>query len=81
MIRKLSLAALLMSIAGAASAAQTQCVQILWWDFCPKQQVIQQQPNVVAAPEIDPSSAMAGLTLMLGGLAVMRGRRAKITKP
>jgi hypothetical protein len=29
------------------------------------------------APEIDPASAMSGLTLLLGGLAVARGRRAK----
>jgi hypothetical protein len=27
------------------------------------------------APEIDPASAMAGLTLLAGGLAVLRGRR------
>lgn len=31
----------------------------------------------VAAPEIDPSSAMAGLTLLGGGLATLRGRRFK----
>lgn len=29
------------------------------------------------APEIDPASALAGLTLLAGGLAVMHGRRAK----
>lgn len=28
-----------------------------------------------AAPEIDPASALAGLTLLIGGLAVIRGRR------
>ncbi|MGH8206839.1 MAG: hypothetical protein ACRETK_08685 [Steroidobacteraceae bacterium] len=27
------------------------------------------------APEIDPASALAGLTLLMGGLAVIRGRR------
>jgi hypothetical protein len=31
----------------------------------------------VAAPEIDPTSAAAGLTLLLGGLAVLGDRRAK----
>lgn len=31
----------------------------------------------VPAPEIDPASAMAGLTLLAGGLAVLRGRRAQ----
>jgi hypothetical protein len=31
----------------------------------------------VAAPEIDPASAMSAFTLLLGGLAVMRGRRSE----
>ena len=40
------------------------------------------QPNatgqsVVAAPEIDPAGALSGLTLLLGGLAVVRGSRTK----
>ena len=30
-----------------------------------------------AAPEIDPSSALSGLTLLAGGLAVLRGRRVR----
>jgi hypothetical protein len=30
----------------------------------------------VAAPEIDPASVVAGLTLLGGGLAVLRGRRS-----
>jgi hypothetical protein len=30
-----------------------------------------------AAPEIDPASAMTALTLVLGGLAVVRGRRTQ----
>jgi hypothetical protein len=29
------------------------------------------------APEIDPASALSGLTLLLGGLAILRGRRAR----
>jgi hypothetical protein len=29
------------------------------------------------APEIDPASIASGLTLLLGGLAVIGGRRAK----
>lgn len=33
--------------------------------------------HVVATPEIDPASAASGLTLLLGGLAVLRGRRLK----
>ena len=31
--------------------------------------------RVHKAPEIDPASAIAGLTLLAGGLAVLRGRR------
>jgi len=34
-------------------------------------------PHPVLAPEIDPASAMAGLTLLAGGLAVLRGRRGR----
>jgi hypothetical protein len=34
-------------------------------------------PHPVRAPEIDPASAMAGLTLLAGGLAVLRGRRGR----
>jgi hypothetical protein len=37
------------------------------------------KPTPVAAPEIDAASAVAGLTLMLGGLAVLRGRRSKFS--
>jgi hypothetical protein len=33
-----------------------------------------------AAPEIDSASAIAGLTLAIGGLAVLRGRRIQKTK-
>lgn len=32
-------------------------------------------PSAAAAPEIDPASAVGGLTLLLGGVAVLRGRR------
>ena len=31
----------------------------------------------VSAPELDPASAMAALTLLSGGLAVLRGRRKR----
>jgi hypothetical protein len=31
--------------------------------------------RVQKAPEIDPSQVIAGLTLLAGGLAVLRGRR------
>lgn len=34
----------------------------------------------VAAPELDPASAVAALTLLSGGLAVLRGRRGSKPK-
>ena len=33
-------------------------------------------PVPTAAPEIDPASAISGLTLLLGGLTVLRARRS-----
>ena len=32
--------------------------------------------HTVAAPEIDPASVLSGLTLLVGTLAALRGRRA-----
>jgi hypothetical protein len=77
-VRKIGLAFALMTMAGVASAhdSDDKCLHMLWFDFCPPSE----KHEPVKAPEIDPSSAMAGLTLMLGGLAVLRGRRSKITK-
>jgi hypothetical protein len=77
-VRKISLALVLMAMAGAASASSgpsTSCFQILWFTFCP-------EPSnpLVRAPEIDPASAMAGLTMLAGGLAVLRGRRKVSSK-
>lgn len=34
-------------------------------------------PSATPAPEIDPAGAFAALTLLAGGIAVVRGRRAK----
>ena len=36
--------------------------------------------NVTSAPEVDPASAMSGLALLAGGLAVLRGRKFSKTK-
>ena len=76
-VRKISLALGLMLIAGSASASQNQNDICASWlapllgDYCTK------QSGPAQAPEIDPASAMAGLTLLAGGLAVLRGRRTK----
>ena len=71
MIAKIAAAVVLMTLAGAASASVSQC-EVGWLSFCGKNTVV-----VARAPEIDPASAMAGLTLLAGGLAVLRGRRAR----
>ena len=39
--------------------------------------VVTNATTPVAAPEIDPAGALSGLTLLLGGLAIVRGRRSK----
>jgi hypothetical protein len=77
-VRKISLALMLMAMAGVASASSGGqsggCFQILWIKICPKP-----TNPPFQAPEIDPASAMAGLTMLAGGLAVLRGRR-KVSK-
>jgi hypothetical protein len=77
--RKVSLALALMTLAGMASASSAgsggKCFNVLWFNFCSPS-----SPPAVAAPEIDPASAMAGLTMLAGGLAVLRGRRGKGSK-
>ena len=83
MVRKIALGILLMAVAGAASAnASTGGVSckteylfgVIPYEVCT---VVKKNPRPVAAPEINAASAVAGLTLMIGGLAVLRGRRSK----
>jgi hypothetical protein len=66
LIKTIGLAVLLASFASVSSAGPIEKL-ICKYDgnkakFCAE------------APEIDPASAMAGLTLLLGGLVVLRGR-------
>ena len=65
------LAALLTSFASVASAGKVTTV------LCKIDPKIERGSHCVNAPEIDPASALAGLTLLVGGLAVFRGRRSK----
>jgi len=78
-VKKISLAVVLLAMAGVASAdaGSGNCFSFA---FIPKL-FCQAGPNpgTVSAPEIDPASAMAGLTMLAGGLAVLRGRRKKIS--
>jgi hypothetical protein len=74
MFRKVTFALVLLTAATGASASEN-CV-ILWHDWFP---VISCEPTAehktLTAPEIDPSSSVAGLTMLIGALAVFRDRR------
>jgi hypothetical protein len=81
-IRKIGLALALMTVTGVASASNGNsetCFQLVPWlkpiciPFSPPSG--RSQPTRTQAPEIDPASAMAGLTMLAGGIAVLRGRR------
>jgi len=85
MVRKIALGVLLATVAGAASAntLNLSChieyflgLSFLPYEVC----TVVKPPKIVAAPEINAASAIAGLTLMVGGLAVLRGRRIKGAK-
>jgi hypothetical protein len=84
MVKKVGLAILLATVAGVASATPPglSCTTEYFWGIFPYE-VCTSDPShkhVVTAPEIDAASAVAGLTFMVGGLAVLRGRRRKIVK-
>jgi hypothetical protein len=66
----LKLAAILALTLGTAGSAYGW-----WWDPPPPNWG--PLPPVHRAPEIDPAGAMAGLTLLAGGLAVLRSRRSR----
>jgi hypothetical protein len=88
-VRKLALTTVLLfaaSVASAAGPGKQTCgweevrVNIGGFHFDAPKWECTQAPPAVAAPEIDATSAIAALTLMLGSLAVLRGRRAKAPK-
>jgi hypothetical protein len=81
-IRKIGLALALMTVTGVASASSGNsetCFQFVPWlkPFCFPTTPFSPPsgPSRTEAPEIDPASAMAGFTMLAGGIAVLRGRR------
>lgn len=82
MVRKFALAILLTTAAGIASATPTGVTCTTHWflGIIPYEVCTSTPTKTVAAPEIDTASAAAGLTLMIGALAVLRGRRSNIAK-
>jgi hypothetical protein len=76
--KKIGLAVLLAALSGVASAGEScRSIQILWITIPICTPTGGKGSDPVAAPEIDPASMLTGLTLALGGLAVLRGRRLK----
>jgi hypothetical protein len=88
-LRTLALTTVFLFAAGVASATGTGTETCRWEEvkitifgisFEIPEWECTKTPGVIAAPEMDPTSAIAALTLMLGSLAVLRGRRAKTAK-
>ena len=78
MVKKIALAIVLSSIAMVATAKEKETCGWVWYGFLPVYECTPTKTTKpVTAPEIDPASAMGGLTLLLGGLVVLRGRRSK----
>ena len=84
MVKKFALAILLATVAGIASAtpAGVSCTTEYFWGIFPYEVCTIDPPrkHVVSAPEISAASAVGGLTLLIGSLAVLRGRRGKTAK-
>ncbi len=72
MLRKIATALALMTLAGAVYASGARRGNELYTSHPTEQSEL-----VVRAPEVDPASALAAFTLLAGGLAVLRGRRAE----
>jgi hypothetical protein len=77
MVRKIVAAVVLMSLAGAVCASGSD--RRLDHLFRSHPNEGSEREDAVKAPEIDPASASAALTLLAGGLAVLRGSKAKTT--
>jgi len=81
MFKKIALAIVLTGVTTVASAAGEKNCEWKWHGFIPVHECpTVKTGKVVTAPEIDPASAMSGLTLLLGGLVVLRGRRSKTSE-
>jgi hypothetical protein len=68
-------AVVVLSLCGGTAAYANTWAHEARWGFATHPLV--RTSDTMSAPEIDPASAMAGLTLLAGGLAVLRGRRSK----
>jgi hypothetical protein len=81
-VKKILLAAVLMTATVSAMAHDRdggKCHEFLWWG-CSDGPKHSDRDGPAAAPEIDPASALSGLSLLAGGLAVLRARRSTASK-
>jgi hypothetical protein len=77
MLKSIGIAALLLSLSGAAFAKAEGCKTVWLWGIIPLQdcQVIKHTPRTAVAPEFDGATAAGAVTLFAGGLAIFLGRR------
>ena len=78
MLKSIGIAALLLSVSGAALANGQDCKTKTVWVFglFPiKEQVCEITKRTAVAPEFDAATAAGGVTLFAGGLAIFLGRR------
>ena len=73
MLKSIGIAALLLSLSGAAFAKAENCKTV--WFFFQDCQVIKPTPRTAVAPEFDGATAAGAVTLLAGGLAIFLGRR------
>lgn len=79
-MKKILFAAMLLASSAAFAGMDRDGRECFFWcgDDAPRHP--REGGNVTSAPEIDPASAMSGLALLAGGLAVLRGRKFSKTK-
>jgi hypothetical protein len=66
---------ILLALLGLTVASGAYADDRYWWHTHAEEIRSDRAADTVAAPEIDPASALSGLTLLVGGIAVMRGRK------
>jgi hypothetical protein len=79
-VKKILFAAMLLASSGSAFAGMDRDGRECFFRCGEDSHHTRDGGNVASAPEIDPASAMSGLALLAGGLAVLRGRKFANTK-
>ena len=77
MLKEVSLSCLMMSLSASAVYGKVGQDHKCRPDKDERTERHEDRDCTLQAPEMDPSSAAAGLTLLVGGIAVLLGRRSK----